>query len=681
MKRRELAWCGVALSATLVAVGFAIMYYIMVFSDAGVGLRVEIVCFASINILLLYGNIVYQLSRVGALKREAAHKVVDSKTLECIHHEESPRLAILIPSYCEEPHVLRQTMLSAALVEYPEREVVVLIDDPPLDHASRAASWRVVREITELLQQPTQMLQSELNAYHRRKVTNSCDSRVETINLASIYKKFAAWLELLAEDFDRQHVSKFAHVDAFFIDRILLGPAKAHRSRADTILASPLACAEVDAEYRRLRSLIAAEVSGFERKQFVNLSHAANKAMNLNAYIGLIGKCFRKVNHLDSTILVESTEQDADLKIASADFLVTLDADSVVMSDYALKLMHVMQSDDRIAVAQTPYCAFPAAPTKLERAAGATTDIQHIAHQGSTSFNAAYWVGANALLRVSALQDIKRETHERGHTMPVFIQDRTVIEDTGSTIDLISRGWRLYNFPERLAYSATPPDFGALIIQRRRWSNGGLIILADFIRSCRLSRRYRPKPLEAFVRIHYLVSPTIWSAAALAFLIYPFNSLVSAIWVPLIAAPYFYLYGRDLVRVGYEWNDLWRVYALNLLLIPVVLAGVLASLSQAITGRKASFGRTPKIEERTAIPAPYTGFNIAMLVVAVAGVARAMWFGNYTMAAFPVLNACCYVYGITHMMGRAALGDAKRSFRKLFPASVAGRAMEASAWH
>jgi cellulose synthase (UDP-forming) len=60
------------------------------------------------------------------------------------------------------------------------------------------------------------------------------------------------------------------------------------------------------------------------------------------------------------------------------------------------------------------------------------------------------------------------------------------------------------------------------------------------------------------------------------------------------------LYGRDLTQCGYRWTDLARVYALNLLLLPVNLAGVILSLWQILTGRKAAFGRTPKIEGRTA---------------------------------------------------------------------------------
>ena len=37
----------------------------------------------------------------------------------------------LVPSYREEPGVIRMTLLSAALQEYPYLRVVLLLDDPP----------------------------------------------------------------------------------------------------------------------------------------------------------------------------------------------------------------------------------------------------------------------------------------------------------------------------------------------------------------------------------------------------------------------------------------------------------------------------------------------------------------------------------------------------------------------
>lgn len=74
-----------------------------------------------------------------------------------------------------------------------------------------------------------------------------------------------------------------------------------------------------------------------------------------------------------------------------------------------------------------------------------------------------------------------------------FIQDRTVIEDTESSIDLRRKEWRLYNYPERLSYSATPPDFGSLVIQRGRWANGGLLILPKLLAARKqLKREGRP---------------------------------------------------------------------------------------------------------------------------------------------------------------------------------------------
>ena len=94
-----------------------------------------------------------------------------------------------------------------------------------------------------------------------------------------------------------------------------------------------------------------------------------------------------------------------------------------------------------------------------------------------TYYGATFWVGANAVIRKEALEDIVEVETVGGFEIRTYIQDRTVIEDTESSIDLGAHGWKLANYPERLSYSATPPDFGSLVVQRRRWANGGLLIL------------------------------------------------------------------------------------------------------------------------------------------------------------------------------------------------------------
>lgn len=342
-----------------------------------------------------------------------------------------------------------------------------------------------------------------------------------------------------------------------------------------------------------------------------------------------------------------------------ADYILTLDADSIVDGEYAMRLLDVMErpGNESVAVAQTPYSAVPRAPGALERVAGATTDIQHMVHQGFTAHGATFWVGANALLRRSALAYIETRDTEEGVPVRRFIQDRTVIEDTESSVDLIARGWGLHNHAERLAWSATPPDFGALVIQRRRWANGGLIILPKLVRHLLRQRRLG----EAFLRTHYLASIAVSSVAVLALVALPIPDHPATYALPLAAAPFVALYARDLRQAGYRRRDVANVYALNLLLLPVNLGGVLMSLRQAVSGRKIPFGRTPKVSGRTAAPAVY----VAAALMGVAGSAliavRAIDGGRWHHALFGALTSSLLAYAVVRFVGvRQALSDLVR---------------------
>jgi len=238
-----------------------------------------------------------------------------------------------------------------------------------------------------------------------------------------------------------------------------------------------------------------------------------------------------------------------------------------------------------------------------------------------------------------------------------YIQDRTVIEDTESSIDLVARGWSLHNYPERMAFSATPPDFGALLIQRRRWANGGLIILPKLLRYL-AGRILRVTAwIEAFVRVHYLVSIAAVNVGLLLVLAIPFTESVRAWWLPLTAVPYFLLYARDLRLSGYRRRDVFGVYALNLLLIPANMGGVLKSLQQARSGRRTPFGRTPKVDGRTAAGAPYVLAVYALLLEWLIAGSVDLWAGRHVHGVFAVLNAMVMGYALVSMIGLAASGE------------------------
>ena len=96
-------------------------------------------------------------------------------------------------------------------------------------------------------------------------------------------------------------------------------------------------------------------------------------------------------------------------------------------------------------------------------------------------------------------------------------------------------GWRLDNYPERLSYSATPPDFGSLVVQRRRWANGGLIILPKLITLMRQQSRdgVRGRVMESFLRLNYLASITWATFGLMLLLAYPFDDRLLS---PLVVA-------------------------------------------------------------------------------------------------------------------------------------------------
>src|SRR5712671_5717180 len=117
-------------STVALAFGFA-----SVFTSIEVGFDVKkitlVIIFSIALLSLFYGNIVYQLTRMGQIKRQLDHRD-DYPNLEAIHEVgSSPTVSILVPSYKEQIAVVMQTIVSAALSEYPNRRVTLLLDDPP----------------------------------------------------------------------------------------------------------------------------------------------------------------------------------------------------------------------------------------------------------------------------------------------------------------------------------------------------------------------------------------------------------------------------------------------------------------------------------------------------------------------------------------------------------------------
>ena len=670
----------VTLIASSLAIGTAAATFSAHLASARYAQAIEPVAFIVMISALVYGSLVYQFARIGYFRRLQTHVPASEGQLDTFRsHRTLPSLTVLVPSYKEQRSVVLKTLLSAALLDYPQRHVVLLIDDPPnpataADTEALAAVRALKDEMAGFLDTPRRAVLDAVERFASRSARGPYDARVEAAALRDTSAAIAHWFRTTAAQYPLVD-----HTDRLFVEITLVEPAAHYAARAAQLAegAGLLDREGVLAEYRQLLSRFTPTVSTFERKQYANLSHEPNKAMNLNSYLGLMGGTFRHHVGPQGRCLVPVADEGADgRRFSDSDYVMVLDADSIVHPSYASRLIHFLEqpANERVAVVQTPYTAFPKASEPLERIAGATTDVQHVVHQGFTFYGATFWVGANAIARKSALDAIKHWRIERGYRIPIFIQDRTVIEDTESSVDLAAAGWRLHNYPERLAYSATPADFGALVIQRRRWANGGLIIVPKLIRHVASGWRRFDIFVEAFFRLHYLTSLTLATIGVLAVLTFSFDRRLMSVWIPVAAIPYYAMYARDLIQMGYGFGDLPRVYALNLLLLPVHFGGVLQSIQQLCSGRKSPFGRTPKVEGRTAAAPAYIVSQYGLLLAWLLGATREYVEGRPVNAVLAVTNAVFLYYAVHRFLKhRHAFDDLRGWLRDVFRAAVTRR--------
>jgi cellulose synthase (UDP-forming) len=650
------------------------------------GSSVERIVYNLIFAVFMFGSFTYQVSRLSFFwnVRSRTRAARESLARFLSRRSTAPRVEIVVPSYREESHVIWQTLMSAALVDYPNRGVVLLLDNPPnpTDRAERElllSSWAQVDLINDMLGPIAAEFAAAADAF-RANAAADVDLRAAAASAAELRERAAQWLERIASEVEAGAFGgSNDHTRAFFVSRILREPARAHHARAQELRENHQTYAALECEFDSLATMFRVRLSLFERKNYVNLSHLPTKAANLNSYISIMGHRLtarRGVKGLELVAADARTPASELIEPPDAKYVIILDADSFLLPDYATAMVAAMESpgNERAAVMQTPYTAIPDTPHMLERAAGATTDIYFYVTEGMGFANAGFWVGASATIRKEALLDIATEHEERGYTFPVYIQDTTVIEDTGATIDLVSRGWRVENYPARLSYSATPADFGALVVQRRRWANGGLIILPSLVRHLATVQPTLRNVLAGLLRIHYLIMPACISISMLAMLVYPFDFKRVSAWIYATLPPYLYLVCRDLKFTGYRRREIFRAYTLFLVLLPVVLTGVANSLIQLLFGVKAQFGRTPKINQRTAIPLACTAVILALFGWSVMVSYEDYLRGDGLHAVFAFSNAVALGYGIVALIGLDAIGEdfvnaVVRPFRKLVPIS------------
>lgn len=99
---------------------------------------VEGVLYMTIVTTLIFSALVYLVTRQGAMYRFLRHERVPRAMLDDHFSRNYDKgITVLIPSYVEQPKVVEKTIWSAALQEFPDLAVVLLIDDPRIRRTMR----------------------------------------------------------------------------------------------------------------------------------------------------------------------------------------------------------------------------------------------------------------------------------------------------------------------------------------------------------------------------------------------------------------------------------------------------------------------------------------------------------------------------------------------------------------
>jgi len=152
-----------------------------------------------------------------------------------------------------------------------------------------------------------------------------------------------------------------------------------------------------------------------------------------------------------------------------ADIVAILDADHVASPNLLIRTLPYF-TDPTVAVVQTPQDFYNRDSFEHERSAnGRQFSEEAVFYRaiapGKNRWNAAFWCGTGALVRVEALNSVGGVATE------------SVTEDIQTTIRLNRNGWKAVYHNEVLARGLAPTDYAQYALQRNRWATGAMQVL------------------------------------------------------------------------------------------------------------------------------------------------------------------------------------------------------------
>jgi len=310
--------------------------------------------------------------------------------------------------------------------------------------------------------------------------------------------------------------------------------------------------------------------------------------------------------------------------------IAVFDADFRPEKEFLTRLVDYF-AEDSIAVVQTPQTYYNTDSFQHRRLSEKEiyTDqdtFMHLVLPARNNWNAAYWIGTNALLRRKAIESIGG-----------FPTD-CVTEDVLTSMFLHGKGWKSIYIDEPLAYGLAPVGISEYYIQRLRWAKGAFQIMSS----------HNPlfqKGLTFMQRIFYFSSVSHFFEGGFKIVYYLFPAFFFLFGlVPVY--PYKPVIIGMLLYVGITRLILELITGrrINLLLddiYSVIKSFIyLAAFPVLVSNQNIRFKVTPKSGKESIMwqgvvgPAIIFGFNLAAIVLII--------FNPYIVASLGVLGWICF---------------------------------------
>ena len=324
------------------------------------------------------------------------------------------------------------------------------------------------------------------------------------------------------------------------------------------------------------------------------------------------------------------------MQCTQGELIAIFDADFRPEKDFLSRLVGYFHGE-KIAVAQIPQSYYNIDSFQHQRLSGAEIysdqdTFMHFVLPARNNWNAAYWIGTNALLRRKAIESIGG-----------FPTD-CVTEDILTSMYLHSKGWKTVYIDEPLAYGLAPQNISEYFVQRLRWAKGAFQILRShnplFQKGLNLMQRlfYFSSVshfLEGIVKIVYYLFPAFFFLFGIV-PIYPYP--------PIIIEMLFYF---GITRFILEWITGRRTNLVMDEVYAVIKSFIyLMALPALVFNKNIRFKVTPKDKGKPISfqgvigPVVIFGFNFAAMVVALFNLFR------MDLLRWIVFGWCLYTGGI-----------------------------------